>query len=526
MRMQTLTGDQIGQALQGRVRGQVLIDDKSLSRHSTDWSIYQIRPLAVVVPQDVDDIVALVRFAREEHIPLTARGGGSSTSGSALGRGIMVALNRTGPLARIVDFGQEGTEPHITVEPGLLHDELQRFLRGHGLYLPADPSSGGISMLGGNIATKASGPHAYKHGSIDRYLRHLQFVTIEGEVVDTAEERTIPERIRQGVQRLRDEVLADGTTVMRLDRRKDMKLASGYNLFTFLRDRTAGDWVAQLLVGSVGTLGIVTRATLRAEPYVEGHAAMLLYFRSLYEAGDAVQHLRPLGVAAIEIISHSTLQIVKSRNPDVEIPDGEAHMLMVEVEGPERLDLLRQVERAVADRGYALAWPTHILEGEEEQSRMWKVRKALFPTLTGYRPDLKPLSVVNDVGVEESHLADFIREVEAVFARHGLVAAIYGHAGSGNLHLRPLFSVTDPDLPALIRQVADEVYEIVLRHNGTITAEHGMGRLRTPYLSLEWGESITGYMRRVKEIFDPGDLLNPEVMFGNRPITDDMKPLG
>ena len=108
-------------------------------------------------------------------------------------------------------------------------------------------------------------------------------------------------------------------------------------------------------------------------------------------------------------------------------------------------------------------------------------------------------------GVDVARLADFILDVEAVFARHDLVAAIYGHAGSGNLHLRPLFDVTDPDLPTLLTRVADEVYETVFRYDGTITAEHGMGRLRVPYLAQEWGETITGYMRRVKEIFDPDD---------------------
>jgi FAD/FMN-containing dehydrogenase len=165
------------------------------------------------------------------------------------------------------------------------------------------------------------------------------------------------------------------------------------------------------------------------------------------------------------------------------------------------------------------------VEGEEEQGRLWQVRKALLPTIRGYRRDRKPLSIVNDVGVDAAHLADLIRDVEAIFDRLGLVVAIYGHAGSGNLHLRPLFDPQDPDLPALLRRVADEVYEAVFRYDGTITAEHGMGRLRTPYLAREWGESLIGAMRRVKETFDPDDLLNPDVMFSTRALTDDMKPI-
>jgi glycolate oxidase len=198
-------------------------------------------------------------------------------------------------------------------------------------------------------------------------------------------------------------------------------------------------------------------------------------------------------------------------------------MLLVEFEGSERYEQIARVKRLVRENGYKLAGSLYTAEDEAEQARLWKARKSLLPAVRNYRPPLKALSLVNDVGVDVAHLADFIFDVEAVFARHGLVAAIYGHAGSGNLHLRPLFDVSDPGLPALLTQVADEVYEAVFRYDGTITAEHGMGRLRVPYLTGEWGETITGYMRRVKEIFDPNDLLNPDVMFGDRALTDDLK---
>ena len=507
------------------MRGEVLVDERTLTRYATDMSMYEVRPLAVVMPQDLEDVVAVVRFAREEGIPLTPRAGGTSTAGSALGRGIILGFRRSGSMNRILHFDEVEGEPQVTVEPGLLHDKLQRFLRKQGLYLPADPSSGAVCLLGGNISTKASGPHALKHGSVDRYVRHLQFVTAEGEVVDTApaNEESIPSHIRESILALQADVLSDDETVERLDTRKDMKLASGYNLFTFLRHHRVEDFVAQLLVGSVGTLGVVTRATLGAEPYVEGKATTLLYFRNLHEAGDAVQHIKVLNVAAIEIMSHSAIQVAQKRYPDLDVPDGKAHMLLIEFEGPERWDQIAQVQQLVQGNAYQLAGSPHTATDEVEQARLWKLRKSLLPAVRNYRPPLKALSLVNDVGVDVARLGDFILDVEAVFARHDLVAAIYGHAGSGNLHLRPLFDVTDPDLPTLLTQVADEVYETVFRYDGTITAEHGMGRLRVPYLAQEWGETISGYMRRVKEIFDPDDLLNPDVMFGDRALTDELK---
>ena len=339
--------EKVVQALAGLVRCPVLGDDKTLDRFSTDQSIYRVRPLVVVFPQDLEDVAAAVRFARDEGIPLTPRAGGSSTAGSAVGRGILLSFGRAGPMNRVLGFEEIEGQPRVTVEPGLVHDDLQHFLRERGLYLPCDPSSGAVSLLGGNIATKASGPHALKHGSIDRYLRDAQFVTIDGEVVDTADETSIPIRLRRGVLALRDDVLADDQAIRTLRARQEMKLASGYNLFTFVRHHRIADWVGQLLVGSVGTLGVITRVTLQAEPYFTGRATTLLTFRSLYEAGDAVQYIRPLGVAAIEIMNHRTIAIVKRRRSDLEVPDGEVHMLLVEYEGPQRYEQIGQVERLV-----------------------------------------------------------------------------------------------------------------------------------------------------------------------------------
>lgn len=516
---------EIARKLTGLLRGRVQTEDRVLDRYATDQSIYQVRPLAVVHPQDVSDVVAVMRFAREERIPLTPRAGGSGTAGAALGRGIVLAMDRSSPMNRLLGFEERGDEPLVTVEPGVVHDDLQRHLRERGLYLPSDPSSGAISLLGGNIATKASGPHALKHGSIDRYLRDVQFVTAEGTVVDTADESSIPLWIREGVSSLRRELLADGRAVGRLRAREGMKLASGYNLFTYLRHERLGAWVAQLLVGSVGTLGVITRATLRAEPYIEGRATTLLAFRSLEEAGDAVQYIRPVGVAAIEIMNYRTIAIVKERRRDLDVPEGEVHILLVEYEGPRRHEQIAQVERVVGAKGYQLAGPMVTVESEEEQARLWRVRKALLPTIRSYCTDCAALSVVNDVGVEVAHLADFIRDVEAIFDDLGLVAAIYGHAGSGNLHLRPLFDRHALDLPAQLVRVADRVYGTVLRYGGTITAEHGMGRLRAPYLAREWGTDMMRYMHRVKEIFDPDNVLNPDVMFSERGLTDDLRPV-
>jgi FAD/FMN-containing dehydrogenase len=477
----------------------------------------------VVLPVDTEDVQRLVAFAAREGISLTARGGGSGTAGAALGAGIVMALPRNGFWGRIGEPEIDGTKARVRVGAGVYHNELQKFLKGQGYFLPADVSSADVSRIGGNIATKASGPHALRYGSIDRFLEAVELVTVRGEVVNTADEATIPERFKKLLADLDARIGADRAARERLAARRELKTASGYNLFAFLDELSLGQRVARLLTGSVGSLGLVTGATLRAEVFERDRAAVLLYFDDLAEAGRAVCALRELEVAAIELISRETVQVLRQRTDLPAEVDVDAHLLLVELTGadfPERIDA---VKTCLQSNGFRLAQPPAVAGSEEEIDRLWALRKQILWLIRHPQPHLRALSVVNDVGVPPEKLADFVREVQQVFADRRIVALIYGHAGSGNLHLRPLFDVTLPDLPGRVRELAEAVYEVVLRHGGTVTAEHGMGPLRAPWLRREWGEALYGYMQEVKRIFDPDDLLNPGVMFSERPITENMR---
>jgi FAD/FMN-containing dehydrogenase len=403
------------------------------------------------------------------------------------------------------------------------HNALQKHLKERGFFLPADVSSADISRIGGNIATKASGPHALRYGSIDRFLTGVTFITPRGEIVDTGDENAIPQRIKVQLADLRNRLLADVSARKRLESRRKLKTASGYNLFPFLEDLSPGQRIARLLAGSVGTLGLVIDATLRVEVDEKERSAILLYFDDLAEAGRAVCALRELEIAAIEIISRETVQVLRERT---DLPAGlavDAHLLLVELTGPACRERIEDVTTLLQSGGFRLQRPPLVAANEEDIEELWALRKQILWLIRHPQAHLRALSVVNDVGVPPERLAAFIREVQQVFSRADIVPLIYGHAGSGNLHLRPLFDVTLPDLPGRIRQLADAVYEVVLRHGGTVTAEHGMGPLRAPWLRREWGDALYGYMREVKEIFDPDDLFNPGAMFGERAITENMR---
>lgn len=519
----TAAADKLADKLRTVVRGQVLTDLLSLRHYSFDQSIYQIEPRVVVLPEDVEDAQRLVTFAAREGLPITARGGGSGTAGSALGSGIVMALPEQGCWTGIKNFASSADKALVRAGAGVYHNQLQDYLRQRGFFLPADVTSAEISRIGGNIATKASGPHALRYGSIDRFLEQVTFVSDRGELVDTGDEATIPERFSTRLTELRQRLHADRAAMAVLETRRQLKTASGYNLFAFLDDLSGGKLITRLLAGSVGTLGLVTEATVRAEPYERQQVVVLLYFADLAETARAVCALRELPVAAIELISRETMSILRRRG---RLPDSltvDANLVLVELSGPAAVTDVEQVVKLLRAGGYRLLASPVVAGEAEEIERLWAVRKQILWLIRNPHPGFQALSVVNDVGVPPEHLAGFIAEVEQVFARQRLTSLIYGHAGSGNLHLRPLFDLTLPGLPARIQQLADEIYRVVLHYGGTISGEHGMGRLRAPYLSREWGADLYGYMREVKEIFDPGELFNPGVVFSDRPITDHLR---
>jgi FAD/FMN-containing dehydrogenase len=513
----------IFETLKDNLQGDIFVDEQLLRKYSRDQSIYEIIPRAVALPQSLEDIRNVILFSAAEKVPVTPRGGGSGTAGSALGQGIVIALKRGGFLSTITDFHVAGGVPHVTAEAGVYHSALQAYLKARGFCLPADPSSGAISQIGGNIATKASGPHAFKHGSIDRFLEHILFFTDRGELVDTSDESTIPSRIRKGLGELTGRIVKDREARRLLESRKDMKIASGYNMFPLLRNLPAGKLIAQLFTGSVGTLGFITRATLIGKPYEPEKAAMLLYFEELAEAGEAVSGMRQAGVAAIEIINRETVSIINRRLGRHENFPDQAHILLVEFEGKERFEQIDQVRKQIDRARYRLIQRPRIAAAGEEIEKLWEIRKQILPVIGNPEPHLKALSVINDVAVHPEDLTSFMAGLQTLFKKHGIETLIYGHAGSGNLHLRPLFDLTRRGLKKRIRLLADDVYALVFRYHGTIAAEHGMGRLRAPYLEREWGKRMIGYMKEVKSIFDPGNLFNPDVMFSDRPITDFMQ---
>lgn len=483
-------------------------DETSCRRFSRDRSIYRVVPAAVAEPRDEDDLLALIAFAKNEGVVLIPRGGGTNTGGSALGRGVVVHFAANGHW----DALERLDDRRIRCGPAVRHDAAQRLMRSFGMYLPSDPSSGPISTIGGNVATKASGPHALKHGAVDRYVDSLTLVTAGGDRVRAHKESTVPSVCRQAMSRAEKAVRANRRVFESVTRKGRMKCASAYNFQAMLEADSAGAKLAQLVVGSAGTLGFVTEVVLRGEPVEPGRSSALLFFHSARAACDAIERILEAGPDAVEIMDPEALGVVVERHPELSLPAGSNAMLMVEFLGAGSHARSEQLVGDLSAGAWSLSAPPLIRDDDSQADALWSVRKQLFPTLRRLEKDLRAYSIVNDVGVPVVRIGALLSGAQAVFRDLGLRAPIYGHAGSGNLHLRPLFDRRDDALETKVRETAERIYRLVTDLGGTTTAEHGMGRLRAHFLELEWGEYLVTVMRELKTDFDPDGILNPDVL--------------
>ena len=492
------------------LRGACHTDARTRHKHSTDMSIYTIVPDAVVEPADADDVSRLLQFCSQQRVPVTARAGASNTGGSAIGEGVVLLPIVQPTAAADVRLQDHGDELLAEAPAGLRHDRLQRMLNERGFHLPSDPSSGPLSYIGANVATRASGAHALRHGAIDRYLSSLVVLLADGTRVDTADPQTIPTRIRTGLSTIADRLGADGDALARLGAGQQRKTASGYNL-TALLAATGPDLTA-LFAGSVGTLGIIETVRLRCPTAPTDQSLLVLSFDSEADACDAVSEVRRSDPAACEILNRYCVQLLADQG--VTFADSAGSMLVVEYSG-ESPGAAAESAHSAADRlyGNTSARTAIAISDPPQQAAFWKVRKRMMLQLRNRSDGRSALSVVNDIGVPVDSLAAFLEALTPTFSSRAIPLPIYGHAADGNLHLRPLFDTHDPALADVVRAVADETYELVLSFGGTITAEHGMGRLRAPYLRREWGDSLYETMREINGLFDPGGILNHDAMF-------------
>ncbi len=468
--------------------------------------------MAVVRVSSEDDIATVLGACSAHGAPVTPRAGGTSLSGAAIGPGILLDTTR---LAAIRAFDPAaGT---VRVEPSVALLDLNAYLRERGMRFPLEPGSLQWCRIGGMLGHNASGYGSVKYGQTADYVVALRVVLADGTrlvacdlPLDGPEWR---ETVRgaPALEAVR-EILEDHREAILRGRPRVRKHSCGYGLAALVEAMDRGRFPLQrLFVGSEGTLGVVTEATLRVLPRPAGTVTCLLLLEALEDMGPLVRDLLPLGPSAIEGIDGDSLDVLGREAHGV--PGRARALILVEFDEGDLHVLGERVAQEVAAR-YRLSAPVEVAADADRQAALWKARRSLFPTLLNRPGPRRPWGFVEDPIVPTDRVAEFIAFLTDLTRRYGTVAGIYGHLGDGNTHYRPVFDPTDPEdlekMQALRREFDDAVLD---RFGGLPSGEHGIGRIRADVLSRIWGREVFEAMRAIKDALDPRGLLNPGVLF-------------
>jgi FAD/FMN-containing dehydrogenase len=483
-------------------------DELARALYSEGAGIFRVVPRAVAVPRDLDDLVALLRWARDTGTPLVPRGAGSGMAGGNVGPGVVVDLTRGFARPPVVDAASHSAFAGAAIAYGALNEAAAL----HGLFLPPDPASGKFCTLGGMVGTNAAGPHTLKYGAMRGWVTGLHYVTAEGETgLTCVDGQELQFRGHTGAEErfYRDVAPAISREALALTAAvpHTSKNSSGYDLPGWAR---SGE-LTHLLVGSEGTLAIVTDVEVSLAPLPARTSTLLVALRSLDDVGAAVLSLLPLEPSALELMDRTYLDFVQASAHRVLPADTEA-VLLAEFEGD---------GAGAADAVKDLATALERADDPASVAELWELRHLASPILTRLPGATRSLQLVEDGCVPVRRLGAYIAALREGAKRHGFRIVIFGHAGDGHLHANIIADVGAPDLVQRLAACLDEVTAGQIALGGTPSGEHGDGRLRAPYLARTFGETYAALCRKVKEAWDPAGILNPGVVVaapGARPL--------
>jgi FAD/FMN-containing dehydrogenase/Fe-S oxidoreductase len=544
-----LTPDRIAADLASRVRGDVHPDIVRRAAFSTDASIYRVVPACVVAPRDAADVAAVVRYAAEQGLPVAPRGAGTGLAGESLCAGIVLDMTRY--MNRILAIVGDT----VTCEPGVVLDGLNRRLRPLGRMIGPDPSSASRATIGGAVSNNATGAHSLLYGHMDRWVEAVQVVLASGSIVEfrndmdatgsttgsatgsapgsatgsapgsatgSATGSTTGSATDPPAQPAADLALAcarllgGAGDVIRAAWPAASRNRCGYGIAGVARGERMD--MARLLTGSEGTLAIFTRITLRTVRLPAARGLIQLEFDSLEAMARAVPAIVATGPAACELMDGSLIRLALDQLPayrDI-LPAGAAAVLLVEHFGDtdgEVMERIRATERAVAGR----ATRRTVITDPAAQARVWKSRKDAGPLLYRERSRKHPAEFMEDVAVPPDRLADYVAGLQRIGRERGIAMAFFGHAGDGELHVRPYLDLGDPADRDTMRAMADEVYTLAWSLGGTISGEHAVGLVRAAYVRRQYGDACYDLFRQLKDLFDPAGILNPGKILGDDP---------
>lgn len=524
-------------------RGDVATDEAALAAASRDYSIFKVQPQVVVFPKNVDDVKNLVKFvskkkAEGEDVSLTGRSAGTDMTGGPLSRSIIVSFTKYFNHIGAIVSGS------AVVEPGVYFRDLERELAPKGLLYPAYPASKDLCAIGGMVNNNSGGEKTLAYGKTEDYIRELKLVMSDGEehvikpLAGAELQVKLAEQSFEGdIYRKLYALIESHYDAIRAAKPDVSKNSAGYYLWNVWdKEKDIFD-LTKLIVGSQGTLGLLTEATLGLVPAKKHSRMAVVFLKDLRFAADLVKDVLKFHPESIESYDDKTLtvavklwrQVLQSMKgnalvlavqflPEIVmvIRGGMPQMIMlIELTGDNEQELMAKLTELHADiLRFAVSHEgirVRVLASEKEEEKYWTIRRQSFALLHNNTTGKDTVPFIDDFVVKPEYLPEVLPKVNAILEKYkdSLIYTIAGHPGDGNFHIIPLMDLKDERVRALIPKISEEVYQLVFQYHGSITAEHNDGLIRTPYLEEMYGPEITALFVEVKHIFDPQNIFNP-----------------
>jgi FAD/FMN-containing dehydrogenase/Fe-S oxidoreductase len=526
--------------LAGSLEGDLCLDMITRTAYATDASIYRELPMAVALPGSVEDIRRLILFAREHQLSIIPRTAGTSLAGQVVGSGIVTDVSRY--MTRILEVNE--AEGYVWVEPGVILDELNRFLQPKGLMFGPETSTSNRCMIGGMLGNNSCGLHSLVYGSTREHTLAVKAILSDGtdaefsalnreEFLEKCSGNSLESRVYDEIRQILShpgnrKAIRDNYPDPSVPRRNN-----GYALdllldtAPFVQEGKPFN-LCTLLGGSEGTLAFFTAIKLNLVPLPPSRRALVCaHFHNMKETLSANLVALSHQPTAVELMDHVVLECTRDNHTQQAnrfFLSGTPHAILIiefAEETTERLEeKIRECIDDLSQKGLGYAYP--VVYGNDIR-KVWDLRKAGLGSLANIPGDDKSVTVIEDAAVPVEKLGDYVEEIGEMLDRHGKDCVFHAHVGTGELHLRPVMNLKKPGELVHFREIAAEAVDIVKKYRGSLSGEHGDGRLRAPLLPNYFGDEVYGFLLRVKQAFDPGNLFNPAKITSSRPIDESLR---
>ncbi len=504
----------IGKEISSKVNGKTLFDEFSRGRYSTDASVYQIKPLGVVLPKDTNDVLSLMEYSQKNSVPLLARGGGSSQCGQTVGESVVLDYSKH--QNKILELNVE--EKYVWVQPGVVLDHLNAYLRPHGLWFPVDVSTSSRATIGGMSANNSCGSRSLYYGNMVHNVLAIEAILDDGSIFNFDQinknylaTKNNQDRLYKIIDKFIDvrqqvggEIDANWPTTQRR--------VGGYNIDLIDPE---GFNSSNLLVGSEGTLSLFNKIKLKLSEIPQNKILGVCYFDNFHQAMELSKEIVKLKPTCVELMDQNLLNLAKeipiyAGGIKKYIKGNPEAVLMVEF-----IDTEKSVyEKKIKDLEYLVLNQNKKNEFAyysdlSEQKEVFEIRKAGLNILMSMKGDRKPVAFIEDCAVSLEHLADYTARLKEIFKKYGTSGMFYAHASVGTLHVRPVLNMkSDKDIQNM-RSISEEAFEMVKDYKGSHSGEHGDGIVRSEFHEMMFGKKITNAFEEIKDSFDSKNLLNP-----------------